>query len=279
MAKLLFQVQEKTLKTIHQTFEGIKEAFLGVKNGEFLPTAKLIAKENYAGQIILRSLVADGMFESRIEKGIGRGGRPRGFRPTQGGWELLAQVEKIPAIDLYKRYMDQDRAHKGALAYRVEAPTRAKQEPKRGRCTMCRGVVVARNAQAKICWGCEKPARRRRAGMDHWPRSEAYLRSRGATAGAKERARVEEIIAMQRRDHRNGAAPQAKDGQIPLPADKGVPVSGVVRLLHGIERRLTALDSKVDRLLPEQPKVPHSNGTGDKAKLFALLDKMLDDRG
>ena len=44
MAKLLFQVQEKTLKTIHQTFEGIKEAFLGVKNGEFLPTAKLIAR-------------------------------------------------------------------------------------------------------------------------------------------------------------------------------------------------------------------------------------------
>ena len=34
MAKLLFQVQEKTLKTIHQTFEGIKEAFLQVKNGD-----------------------------------------------------------------------------------------------------------------------------------------------------------------------------------------------------------------------------------------------------
>lgn len=248
MQQISAEAASKTAKVMHV----LKDAFTRAPGDKFLAMRELGALDikGIAPGIsyeVVNNLVSAKVLERNQRASEGVGTPVREYRPTAGGWELFSRLGDFSPEELHKLY------RRGEV---TKMPSKAASAPaKRSRshavdnaipCKICGDGIRNRRDGAQKCWGCEQQGKRVIAGMDHVPRTDAYLRTLKPLARDKELDRVREVIRSQRRrlPDKQPFLP-AKRPVVDLPGAGLVSTEAVFEKLKAIEDRLDLIDGRL----------------------------------
>lgn len=270
MPRLKGELDENITRQTQAICRTIRDRFKAAPAGGWITQAQLGLKKDTStsrrANSLLRGLVTHKVLEQRTTDNHGE----LTYRPTAGGWEVLRHLDNFPPSELHRKFF--------LRTVGGEALN----------CTTCGDRVTDRRLGCRICWGCEMGNVRRRNGMDHVPRTEAFLKQirGGAAAAAREVDRVN--MARRERSMRPVPVPPREQPDSRPVEFKVPPVSFVSEdFMKRIEARIDELGLQLQNLCKyvqvgsSSPRVGNGHDKSEEAfsnlsvvKLAQLLNTM-----